>query len=178
MRNLPLILLLACVLAGCSASKKPAPITAVGNAIARADAHTDSAAARVEEAKPHSNNIGKALLDVAGKELAAAGVDHIEAASQLEQAAKDHNFERARADKAEGFWGYRWGKRIQAWLTLIIVTWATLGVVSIVTGVMAGPWINGALATVCKEIIRWLPLAAPFSWVRDMIRSRKNWIGL
>jgi hypothetical protein len=68
-------------------------------------------------------------------------------------------------------WYVKWGQRIERALWFIGISWLLLGVLSIVLGV-GNPLGWGTI--IGKNIIRLLPLANPFSWVRDYIKSRRE----
>ena len=172
------ILALLAVLIGCAAPK-PAESernahAAVGEAVAGVagiEAHTESATRAVEAAKPHTDEPGKPYLETAQAEhkailddTAKVKSDLADAQAKVTKLGEDAANLQKSLDALNARWFVRWGLWIEHILTMIVIGWALLGLVSIILGI--GNPIGWPMA-ISKEIVRLLPFANFFAWLRD-----------
>lgn len=165
-------------LAGCESAPKAAPIAHAAVAEASSGtvaikAHTESAGRAVEAIRPHvaDEPAAVALVDVAQAE-------HVETLKAAEEVAVSlakaddaitagaAELAKAQAELAaeRATWHHRWGKRLERIFWIVVFGWAALGLASIVLGTV-NP--IGWPFAISKEIVRLLPFANLFAWLRD-----------
>lgn len=108
----------------------------------------------------------KTINDQADKIKTSAG----DIQRQLDSANRSYNDLKEQFEKLNAKWFVRWGKWIENAVKILIGSWIALGVLSVIFGMgnpLSWPYAIG------REIIRFLPLANPFSWTRDLINRRK-----
>jgi hypothetical protein len=177
-----IILLLAmgmALLSGCAVAHHtsvPDSIPAVGGALERTDAHVQSADRLVDAAKPESNSMGKALLQQAQAEHAAAEQAIDEAKAETANVAQER-------DKLEDMVAQRdkritevtsgWGYRFQVWVTRLL--WTLVAIVSLhfVLGI-AGLFIAGPFGGIIAKAGVLLNPMAWFQSARDNYYFRKQ----
>lgn len=174
--------LLAC-LYGCGHNRpvQPAPtpnILAGSSSVERADAHIQASQEAVKRATPEASPTGKTMLSFADNEQQVARDELVTARHQLAAAVRDVERYRdqfaAKADELKALqcngWVV-WAFRVRAWLYWAVGIWFVLGIVAVVTGI--GNPLTG-IGWVSKEIVRALPFANVFAWVRDFFVSRSK----
>lgn len=145
------------VLLGC---KGPRPYTAnaSGESVAKSSAFIAAASANIDAAKPDTGRTGKALLNVADDQLTSATKENDAASKQI------HATQKQLADAVQG-----WAKEREHWLgykTRVLGWW----IIGIASGLYLALGIAGIFLPVGgigSTILRVLPLANPFAWVRD-----------
>ena len=181
MRRRLVILIFGLQLLGCAAipsTPKPDPVGAAGDGMAGVVAHTHSAQRHVENAIPHADTTGKTYLTAASDEhqevfVSAAAVKSalIEAQVQARQQTEVLANQRHAHELLQAKWYVVWGRRIERLLWVVGIAWLILGIASVVLGI-GNPlswtqWLG-------KEIVRFVPLMNPFSWLRDWINTRRG----
>lgn len=106
----------------------------------------------------------------AGEKAAAEAMERRE--SEWAGIVKGRDQRIADGDKAyeqlAGKWYVVWGKWIERILWTLAIGWGVLGILSVVLG-MGNPL--GWASTASKEIVRLMPAANPFAWIRDGINA-------
>jgi hypothetical protein len=165
-------------LAGCESAPKAAPIARAAvaeasNGTVAIKAHTESAGRAVEAIRPHvaDEPAAVALVDVAQAEHVEVLKSAEEVAVSLAKADDAITLGAAELAKVEGKlssledrWFVRWGLWIERIFWIVVFGWAALGVASIVLGAV-NP--IGWPFAISKEIVRLLPFANLFAWLRD-----------
>lgn len=183
------ILILAAMAAASGCAKKTAVSDhnpALGEGLAAAEAQRVTAQGNVKAAKPHTNRTGKALLDRADVTLDEQGTSIRESQGALAKA----NTERLAMNDAllrrdvqiEGLvatvkqeqsqWvGDRTWRTLRWVVGLVLAAWALLGVAGMLLSGFFGAtgvgWLGG-------HVLKLLPFANPFYFLRNWIRSREN----
>jgi len=164
MKILPLILILAFV--GCK-SVKPYVANASGEAVAKSSAFIAAASANIDAAKSDSGNTGKILLTVANSQLNNASKENDVGSNQIHATQR----ELADANQDASTWQAAWRQErshffshIQrtAWYWIVgvgLASWVALGLI--------GAFLP--FGGIGSTIMRVLPFANPFAWLRDRI---------
>lgn len=152
---LSVVVLLLLLQSGC-APKPGGPSWAAATSIARADA-------KVQVSIPHSDAFGKELLTSARTDLKEADL-----ASQRQ--AEETRMVEASFTRFRSYWYVKLGVFIGNAVKWLLISYAALGVVVVVLGVL-NPF-KGAVG-LGSEIVRAIPIMNPFAWLRDWLQARK-----
>lgn len=139
---------------------KPYVANASGESVAKSSAFIAAASANVDAAKPDSGKTGKVLLMVANQQLNNATKENDAASNQIH--ATQRELASAKSDlikEREHYIGYK---------LRVIIWW----VVGLAAGAYLALGLLGAFLPfggIGSTILRFLPFANPFAWVRDKV---------
>lgn len=154
----------ACALLGCK-PVKPYVANASGESVAKSSAFIAAASANIDAAKPDSGKTGKTLLTVANSQLNNATKENDSASKQIH--ATQRELASAKSDlirEREHYIGYK---------LRVIIWW----VVGLAAGAYLALGLLGAFLPfggIGSTILRFLPFANPFAWLRDSVVHPKG----